>query len=427
MEETEESTRKLQLGSQPLVRRNDDQLVAGVCAALARHLQLPVIWIRAGFVLLGVLYGAGIVGYFFLWVTIPQQEDVEENQDWLKSTAVKEQSEAVPSVVLSTRRLEQILLGGVLLAFGSLLFLDTLELGITAGSGTALAAIVAGLVLLWKQLDAVLSQLGAGKIIWQKLDWISVSLAAALLLSAVFYFAALSFNTAYGPILLPLAVIALLLIAFAPWWIRTLKQLSATNQAKLRSQERSTIAAHLHDSVLQTLALIQVNAEKPGEVVSLARAQELELRQWLYGYQSGSSEQLAAELAQAVTEAEGIAASRFQGKQTMKVELVSVGDTKPSPETKTLVQASKEAVLNALVHGEQPVSCFLEVTNEEISVFVRDRGKGFQLAEVPVDRLGVRKSIIDRMKSAGGEAEYKFSSTGTEVILTIPTRDQVII
>ena len=68
-----------------------------------------------------------------------------------------------------------------------------------------------------------------------------------------------------------------------------------------------------------------------------------------------------------------------------------------------------------------PVSVYAELEPAQASIFVRDRGPGFDLDAVPPDRLGVRQSIIGRMERNGGRAEITSAlGHGAEVRLTMP-------
>ena len=175
------------------------------------------------------------------------------------------------------------------------------------------------------------------------------------------------------------------------------------------------MAAHLHDSVLQTLALIQKKAHEPRAVVQLARKQERDLRTWLYG-EGADESSFAAALTKAATEVEDA--------HGVPVEVVTVGDVRLDPGIQAVVQAAREAAVNAAKHsGADKVDIFAEVADDGVEVFVRDRGAGFDLDGVPEDRLGVRRSIIERMERHGGRAEIRSApGEGTEVRLSATVR-----
>ncbi|HEY5515575.1 MAG TPA: ATP-binding protein, partial [Pengzhenrongella sp.] len=185
--------------------------------------------------------------------------------------------------------------------------------------------------------------------------------------------------------------------------------------ARAREAVRADIAAHLHDSVLQTLALIRTRADQPAEVSRMARAQERELREWLYDDRSEPGTSLAAELRGVVGEVED--------GRAVAIEAVVVGDRVPDADTEALLQATREALVNAVQHGRPPVSLYLEVAPDAVEVFVRDRGDGFDLDTVPLDRFGVRESIMGRVRRRGGTASVtSHPDRGTEVHLRIPVR-----
>ena len=215
-------------------------------------------------------------------------------------------------------------------------------------------------------------------------------------------------------LLAAIAVIVVLGVIFAPWIVRLARSLAEERAERIRSQERAEMAAHLHDSVLQTLALVQRRAAEPQEVAALARSQERELRAWLAGRPApGQAARLAAAL-------EG-AAAEVEERHGVPVEVVSVGDTPLDARAEAVVAAAREAMTNAAKFGGgSTVDVYAESTGERIHVFVRDRGPGFDPAAVPADRRGVRESIVGRMDRHGGRARITSGAgSGTEVELVI--------
>ncbi|MCW2608584.1 MAG: putative two-component system sensor kinase, partial [Frankiales bacterium] len=208
-----------------------------------------------------------------------------------------------------------------------------------------------------------------------------------------------------------LAVVGLVVLS-GPWWLRLTTDLRSERRERIRSQERAEVAAHVHDSVLQTLALIRKAADDPREVARLARTQERELRSWLYAPASTSMDFAAALEA---------AASEVEEQHGIAVEVVVVGDAPPDDALRALVAAAREALVNAALHaGVGSVSLYAEVGPERVEVFVRDRGAGFDLAAVPPDRHGVRGSIVERMARHGGHAVVRSApGEGTEVRLSL--------
>jgi signal transduction histidine kinase len=211
-----------------------------------------------------------------------------------------------------------------------------------------------------------------------------------------------------------LAVLVAVALIFAPSWRRLARSLAAERTERIRSQERADVGAHLHDSVLQTLALIQRSAEDPKQVAALARSQERELRGWLAGEESHDpGERLAAALQEAASAVEEAAGG--------SVEVVAVGDRPLDERGEAVLAAAREAMLNAAKFaGQAPVSVYAELSEERIQVFVRDRGAGFDPAAVPQARRGVRESILGRMRRAGGRAAVRsLPGGGTEVEIEI--------
>jgi signal transduction histidine kinase len=241
-------------------------------------------------------------------------------------------------------------------------------------------------------------------------------LGASLVVGAalLFLLSTDALGAARDVVLVLLAVVVALALILTPLWWRLGKSLAEERAARIRSQERAELAAHLHDSVLQTLALVQRRADDPRAVATLARRQERELRAWLSGSaEPGSRETLAAALRSAaaeVEEAHGVA-----------IDVVAVGDARRDGGGEAVVAAAREALVNAAKFaGDSPIAVYAEADDARVHVFVRDRGPGFELAAVPADRRGVRESIVGRMERVGGRASVTSSpGEGTEVELLV--------
>ena len=199
-----------------------------------------------------------------------------------------------------------------------------------------------------------------------------------------------------------LAVLVGIALVLGPWALRLWRDLEKERGLREREQERAEIAAHLHDSVLHTLSLIQRRPGDADEVVRLARAQERQLREWLY-----SSERPAPDADETVSVAVRRACAEVEDGEGVAIEVVVVGDAPLDPHTAALVKAMREALLNAARHGRVGVSVYVECTADLVEAFVRDRGPGFDLESVPQDRLGVRESVIGRMERHGGTATLR--------------------
>jgi signal transduction histidine kinase len=214
-------------------------------------------------------------------------------------------------------------------------------------------------------------------------------------------------------------IIAAIVVVLGPWWLNIARDLVAERQARARAEERADMAARVHDSVLQTLALIQLKADSPQQVVQLARAQERELRSWLFGGRApGSLEHQATTLAAGVR----LIQQEVEAQHGVAVEAVTVGDCPLGEDLGALLAAAREATVNAVKwSGAEVVSVFAEVEPAEVSLFVRDRGRGFDPAAVPGDRKGLAESIRARMARHGGSATVRSSlGEGTEVSLRMP-------
>jgi signal transduction histidine kinase len=222
---------------------------------------------------------------------------------------------------------------------------------------------------------------------------------------------------AIGDLLLSGLVLGVgLFLLFGPFVWRALGELVEERRQRIRSEERADLAAHLHDSVLQTLALIQ-RTDDPNRVAVLARRQERELRAWLYGATPTDAGTLEA----AVT----LVAEDVETEHAVPVEVVVVGDEPLGEAGRALVRAVQEAVRNAARHAVGPISVYVESSAGGISAFVRDRGPGFDLAAVPDDRRGIRDSIVGRLERRGGTAAIEPTPDGTEISLWVPSTDQV--
>lgn len=211
------------------------------------------------------------------------------------------------------------------------------------------------------------------------------------------------------------AIVVGLVMVFGPWWWRLTHELAVERRERIRTQERAEVAAHIHDSVLQTLALIQRNAADARSVSALARAQERELRAWLYGPpEPKPGESVAAALQRVSDEVEDLLG--------VAVETVEVGDCPVDDRLAALVLSSREALANAARHsGSAAVSAYLEVEPHQVTVFVRDRGAGFEPQDVPGDRRGIADSIVGRMDRHGGRAAVRSTpGQGTEIELVMP-------
>ena len=243
-----------------------------------------------------------------------------------------------------------------------------------------------------------------------------VALGATLVVGAGFVFLWLNdaLVAARDVVLAVAVVIVALGLILAPWWLRLVRGLDDEREERIRSQERAEMAAHLHDSVLQTLALMQKRADDPREVATLARRQERELRSWL---NNGAARSPAGSFAAALE----ATVAELEDAHGVPVDVVAVGDRALDEKSEALVAATREAVLNAVKFApDAAISVYAEVEGDRMEVFVRDRGPGFELGAVPADRRGLRESVLGRMERHGGRAAIHTSpGAGTEVELVM--------
>jgi signal transduction histidine kinase len=244
-------------------------------------------------------------------------------------------------------------------------------------------------------------------------------IGVALVIAAGFVFlqATGALGAARDVLLALLAAVVVLSVIFAPWVVRLVRSLTQERAQRIRSQERAEMAAHLHDSVLQTLAMVQRSAGDPNEVAAIARRQERELRAWLAGRPApGQAARLAAALE--------AAAADVEERYGVPVEVVVVGDRDLDGNHEAIVAAAREAMTNAAKFGGgSTVDVYAESDPGRTQVFVRDRGPGFDPAAVQGDRRGVRDSIVGRMQRHGGRARVANApGGGTEVELVLEER-----
>lgn len=404
----------------PPLRRALNTPVAGVCLGVSRHLNLSVPVVRLLFVVLALAAGIGLVLYLWLWIFVPSEHEptASAGQRGLSGPALDEQltpdddadsaSARIKRAVDALTSSPEVLIGGALLAASALMLAQVLGMPLDWRLILPPVVILAGVVLAWSQLDRSGRSQGPGRnaAIWQ------VAAGGFLVLVAMLVIA--GGLTGPGDLLVGVVVAAMLIaglvLVVAPWLIKLYRTSQVERSRAAAEAERADIAAHLHDSVLQTLAMIQKQKADPAAVERLARSQERQLRSWLY-------RQNAAEPGTLKDQVLAIAAE-LEELHSLPVEVVTVGDSRRT-DHQPLVAAVREAILNALQHAG-PASVYIESTETEDAVFIRDRGDGFTLDGIAEDRLGVRESIIGRMDRAGGSARIRSSERGTEVQLFMP-------
>jgi signal transduction histidine kinase len=377
-----------------LYRRPDLGVFGGVATGIAEHLRVPTKFIRLAFLFLALAGGLGVALYAAYLIVLPTAPHAGRGRlpIWIEY---------------------------VLAGLAALVAVAVFATSAPAGSLFAplLLACIGG-ALIWRQATepdrarlrtqakTSLEASGVHRLGRARL----VSGAALVVGGAVWALVRADFSAFRDGLLAVIVTVVGLALITGPWWMRIMTQLSAERAERIRSQERADIAAHVHDSVLQTLALIQRNAESPREVARLARGQERSLRSLLYGDRDASG-QFGDELRGAAAEVED--------DYAVTVDVVLVGDAPLNPDLAALAAATKEALVNAAKHsGVAAISLYAEIEAEEASVFVKDRGVGFEIDGIAEDRQGVRGSIIDRVERHGGTVRVtSIAGGGTEVEL----------
>nr|WP_245551314.1 ATP-binding protein [Gordonia rhizosphera] len=380
-----------------LVRRGGGRVIGGVAGGIADHLGVDAFRVRVVFTVLAAMAGAGVLAYGLLWFFCPPGHDT-----------------APPSP--GERRQ----------AYGlAIVGLVAMSVVGFAASGTPAAYLVpfvfvaVGASLVWREFDTSRASPRTPVLTWTRL------IGGALLVIGGLVVIVLAGDQNFGGLSTTLLAVAATLIGVllltVPLWMQMLRALNEERAARIRNAEREEIASHLHDSVLQTLALIQKQAGKPDEVARLARSQERELRGWLFGDPAQRAGSLSASL-------QGVGAE-VEDDYGIEVDVITVGDLRPDDEPPAdrrrwtaLVGATREALINAAKHsGERKVDVYGEVTDDQVEVFVRDRGVGFDQDLIDDDRQGIARSIRARMQRVGGEVAIDSTpGRGTNVRLTMP-------
>ena len=405
--------------SRRLVRPLEQAQVAGVASGLGDHLGVSPLVLRASFAVLAAWQLVGVVAYLVLGLVIPPAVGprAAPGVDAATRSGMRTSSVAGPRGT----DLGQ-LIALALVAGGGLWLLQVLGWGADPLwlLAAALGSLSAGLV--WWQADRAQgtpSEQANGWRSWLRTLAAHWSIVLAHIVAVIALGASITLVLAQLPGLGTLGMLTLglalliggLAVLAAPWVLRARRALARTREEKLLSDARADMAAHLHDSVLQTLALIQRQSTDAREVARLARRQERELREWLYG-EDEEADTLRAALLEAALEVE----DNFP----VQVETVTVGeDVELTPALRELVRAAREAMRNAAQHSGAPtVDVYAEVDEDLVEVFVRDRGRGFDTDDIADDRMGVRGSILDRMERHRGVARIRSSpDRGTEVTL----------
>lgn len=409
----------VQRPARPKLRRLlDRRWLGGVCAGISDHLGWPPWVVRVCFVLLVGADYIGIIFYGLAWLLIPAKVPDREAPGLEMARRADMRRTARNSGPVSTGGA----LAVVVLCAGVLMLARMMN--VTPGGAFFWPIILAclGVALVWRQAEAPeeTEQESEAAPRWltpfvSHARWalvIRMGLALILIGAAVSLLAYSQMGQPYLPSMLAVAVLTLIGfgVVAAPTMNRMRNNLAAAREARIVSDARADMAAHLHDSVLQTLALIQRQAGDPKAVASLARRQERELRSWLYGEEDGPETFRAA-----LTEA----GAAIEDERGVPIEVVCVGDADNTSALEALLRATREAMMNAAKHsGADKVDVYAELGPETVEVFIRDRGRGFDLNQIGEDRMGVKRSIVERMERHGGRAVIRTApGEGTEVRL----------
>ncbi|MCX5526034.1 PspC domain-containing protein [Streptomyces bobili] len=401
-----------------LYRSGDGRWLGGVARGLAGHLGLPVIWVRLVFVGLFMADGLGALLYAAFWFFVPlgiggvggqRPPSVAAGPDGRRRLVTRKPDKGQIVALL-------------LMVVVAMVFVGNVNLGSGAKAYLLPAVLVgAGVALVWRQAD------NARRARWveagrrrRTLTLLRAGAGVLLVTAGVSGIFVLQGSAAHlGSVLqAALAVLVGITLLAGPYLVRMTQDLSEERLMRIRAQERAEVAAHVHDSVLHTLTLIQRNAENASEVRRLARAQERDLRTWLYKPEgTGKDEEdEPTTLADAVRRD----AAEVEDKHGVPLEVVVVGDCPLDERLTAQMQAAREAMVNAAKYGGEggAVQVYAEVEGRTVFVSVRDRGPGFDFDSIPADRMGVRESIIGRMERNGGTARLRaVPGGGTEVEL----------
>jgi signal transduction histidine kinase len=403
-----------------LRRSPDSRVLGGVCGGISEATGIDVTIVRIAFVLLSIASGVMVFVYAMAWFLIPMRG--ESTNIWSRAIGDKRGIRLVAAVCIPVLVVMQVVISTLHIAFVGFI-----------GWPTVLAAGV--FVLIWRNADApekafidadVVPLLGADSHGHGR-RWLVVRVVVGMAIAAggiIILVHGHNTVSALRPIGGAALVVAAAVVIFGPWWLGLVRDLIVERQARVRAEERAQMAAHVHDSVLQTLALIQRSADDPQGVVRLARSQERELRSWLFeGRLPGAIGEDATMLAEGV----GLLQRQVEADHGIAVQVVMVGDCELDDALRALLDAAKEATVNAAKwSGADQVSVYAEVEPDTVMLYVRDRGQGFDPDAVPEGRQGISQSIRARVARFGGAAVIRSApGEGAEVQLSMPRKERV--
>ena len=382
-----------------ITRPVDDRVIAGVGGGIGARLGIPAPYVRAALISLSLAAGVGLILYAVVWIGAPDDEQY--------GSMVTAEHPASPR--------QQFGLGLAFLAV--LLVLQSVGLWF-GGLVWPITLLVFGGALVWERSSVesrtrLTTLANAGKPRSRAQILIGAALMAA---GVVVILTSLDTFQALGPVAIAVLLTAVgFMLVFGPWVLGLFDDLNKERHARIRSEERAELAAHLHDSVLQTLALIQ-RSDDSQHMTTLARAQERDLRTWLFALERDHA-------GETVGEAVTAAAAKVEAAFDVPIEVIVVGDRQALGESSALIAAAAEAMANAAQHSEaRQVSVYVECTDEGVEAWITDQGTGFDIDAVDQDRKGITESIVARMRRSGGSAKIiSNEGSGTEVHLRTAT------
>jgi signal transduction histidine kinase len=397
----------------PLRRGRENCILGGVCGGFATRLGIQERNIRVVFALLTLIFGFGVLLYMTFWLVLTRSGE----------------EHPIIQQIFQNRREAQLVLVAFIATIVLIITLQTTGTRTSDGFGWPLLLSAFAAFAVWRgastdERNHLTEFFNTAPFIGGTFAKSRRGIVLRVVAGAALIFVGLhqlhrlgGFWGTTGSAILGTAVLVFgVLVLFAPWWLQNVRELTSERRERVRVEERASMVAHLHDSVLQTLTLIERAAANEADVVRLARNQERELRQWLFSPETVTS---------ASTSFVGLVGAiehDVENDYGVRVELVTVGDCVPDERVTTLVAAAREAAINAAKWSQAAsLSIFTEVEPTTLSIFVRDRGVGFDLDAIPADRQGVALSIRQRMSQLGGEAIINTEvGSGTEVQLVLP-------
>lgn len=376
-------------------------------------------WVRIGFVLLGVASGVMVLVYALAWLLIPMEG--EDGNIYSRAVTDRKGIRTIAAILVPLLIAVQFITSALHVPFIGFI-----------GWPTFLA--IGVVILIWRNageaekafIDADVVPLLGTETQGKGRRWLLARVGVGLFVGAIGiavlimgHNSTAALRALGGAVL----VVAAAVLIFGPWWLSLLRDLIAERQARALAEERAQMAAHVHDSVLQTLALIQRSSDDPQHVVRLARAQERELRAWLFeGRPPGAIGEDASMLAEGV----GLLQRQVEADHGITVQVVMVGDCPLDDALRAVLDAAREATVNAAKwSGADQVSVYAEVESDTVMLYVRDRGLGFDPDAVPEDRQGIAQSIRARVARFGGSAVVRSApGEGAEVQLSMPRRER---